>query len=206
MEFSKNIRRLREAAGLTQDELARKLDMTRPAIGRWESGATTPRTSLLPKLAEALDCTVAALMGEDAAEAVGVTGRSAWVPLVATSHMGAPEDDGEPDMQAEVPASVAEAHPRAVAVHAQGGCMDRRFPADCIVLVDPTVEPRNGDAVMARFADGRTVIRTYLMGAGVLLLSPDSWSDEYEDIVIRPDDEPVELAGTVVWYQQDRVI
>lgn len=206
MKLPNNIKRYREMAGLSQEKLAEKVGRTRPSVTAWESGRAIPRMPVLQQLAEIFGVSVADLMGEEAAEAVGVTGRSAWVPLVATSHMGAPEDDGEPDMQAEVPASVAEAHPRAVAVHAQGGCMDRRFPADCIVLVDPTVEPRNGDAVMARFADGRTVIRTYLMGAGVLLLSPDSWSDEYEDIVIRPDDEPVELAGTVVWYQQDRVI
>lgn len=206
MEFSERLLKLRSDAGMTQSELAQKLNISRPAIGSWESGRAKPRLDKLKQLADLFGTTVADLMGEDAAEAVGVTGRSAWVPLVATTHMGAPEDDGEPDMQAEVPASVAEAHPRAVAVHAQGGCMDRRFPADCIVLVDATVEPKNGDAVMARFADGRTVIRTYLMGAGVLLLSPDSWSDEYEDIVVRPDDEPVELAGTVVWYQQDHVI
>lgn len=206
MGLSSNIRRHRDRLGLTQAELAKKLNLTYSSVSQWETGRAIPRMGALKQLADLFGTTVADLMGEDAAEAVGVTGRSAWVPLVATSHMGAPEDDGEPDMQAEVPASVAEAHPRAVAVHAQGGCMDRRFPADCIVLVDATVEPKNGDAVMARFADGRTVIRTYLMGAGVLLLSPDSWSDEYEDIVVRPDDEPVELAGTVVWYQQDHVI
>ncbi|MGW5697363.1 helix-turn-helix transcriptional regulator, partial [Streptomyces asiaticus] len=36
-------KRLREAAGLSQAEVARALDIRREAVGNWESGRTEPR-------------------------------------------------------------------------------------------------------------------------------------------------------------------
>ena len=58
MDIAMKIKKCRENAGLTQEELADKLGVTRPAIGRWESGATKPRTTNLNMLAAALNVTV----------------------------------------------------------------------------------------------------------------------------------------------------
>lgn len=49
----------REQHGLTQAELARKVGVTRQAVGLWESGEFRPRP--VGKLAEALDITDAEL-------------------------------------------------------------------------------------------------------------------------------------------------
>ena len=34
-----------------------------------------------------------------------------------------------------------------------------------------------------------------------LVLSPDSWEEGYDDIVIAGDDHTVEFVGSVVWFQ-----
>ncbi len=57
------IRICREAAGLTASELARKVGVTLAAVSRWESGLDTPSAARLPKLAQALDCTIDQLFG-----------------------------------------------------------------------------------------------------------------------------------------------
>lgn len=41
------IRRLRTEKGLSQDELAEKLFVTRQAVSRWENGETTPNPETL---------------------------------------------------------------------------------------------------------------------------------------------------------------
>ena len=201
MGLGENIRKYREMAGLDQGQLASKLDRTNGAVSQWESGRSTPRMPTLHKLADVLNVTVSDLMGEGAE--IPLTGApTGLVPLVATSHMGEPEDDLEPDRSVPVPQEVIDRHPGCFAVRAEGGCMDRRYPHDCIIVLDPDMEPRVGDAVMARFPDGRSVVRAYMPGSSTLMLSPDSWSGEYEDIVIRPGDDPVELGGVAVWYQR----
>ena len=62
MEFSANLRRLRKAAGLTQEALAEKLHLTGQAVSRWETGEGYPEITLLPGLADLLGVTVDALL------------------------------------------------------------------------------------------------------------------------------------------------
>lgn len=52
------IKELREAAGLTQQELANEMGMVQTAISAWETEATIPRTRQLPVLARLLGCSI----------------------------------------------------------------------------------------------------------------------------------------------------
>lgn len=203
MDFAQKLRQMREKAGLTQGDLADKLDISRPAVSSWESGKIRPRLNKLQQLAELFDTTVADLMGEDATEAA-ISGTSRMVPLLGFAHMGEPCDEGNLADEVEVPASIADAHPRGFMVHAQGGCMDNRFPHDALLLVDPDMEPVNGQPVLAETADYGAVVRNYTRGRSTVMLTADSHSGEYDDILAGPDDEPVVCKGRIVWYMGER--
>lgn len=203
MEFGEKLRSLRAKAGLTQLDIAEKLDVSAAAIGAWENGRAKPRLTKLGQLAELLGTTVADLMGEDAAEAA-ISGTSRMVPLLGFAHMGDFEDEGNLADEVEVPASIADAHPRGFMVHAQGGCMDNRFPHDALLLVDPDMEPVNGQPVLAETSDYGAVVRNYTRGRSTVMLTADSHSGEYDDILAGPGDEPVVCKGRVVWYMGER--
>ena len=203
MDLGKKIRAHRDELGLTQAELADKLGLTYSSVSQWESGRATPRTPILRQLADLFGTTVADLMGEDASEAA-ISGTSRMVPLLGFAHMGEPCDEGSLSDEVEVPASIAEAHPRGFMVHAQGSCMDNRFPHDALLLVDPDMEPMNGQPVLAETADYGAVVRNYTRGRSTVMLTADSHSGEYDDILAGPDDEPVVCKGRVVWYMGER--
>lgn len=203
MDFAQKLRQMREKAGLTQGDLADKLDISRPAVSSWESGKIRPRLNKLQQLADLFGTTVADLMGEDAAEAA-ISGTSRMVPLLGFAHMGEPCDEGDLADEVEVPASIADAHPRGFMVHAQGGCMDNRFPHDALLLVDPDMEPVNGQPVLAETSDYGAVVRNYTRGRSTVMLTADSHSGEYDDILAGPGDEPVVCKGRVVWYMGER--
>lgn len=203
MEFGDKLRSLRTKAGLTQLDIAEKLDVSAAAIGAWENGRAKPRLTKLGQLAELLGTSAADLMGEDAAEAA-ISGTSRMVPLLGFAHMGEPCDEGNLADEVEVPASIADAHPRGFMVHAQGGCMDNRFPNDALLLVDPDMEPVNGQPVLAETADYGAVVRNYTRGRSTVMLTADSHSGEYDDILAGPGDEPVVCKGRVVWYMGER--
>lgn len=203
MEFGEKLRSLRTKAGLTQLDIAEKLDVSAAAIGAWENGRAKPRLTKLGQLAELLGTSAADLMGEDAAEAA-ISGTSRMVPLLGFAHMGEPCDEGNLADEVEVPASIADAHPRGFMVHAQGGCMDNRFPRDALLLVDPDMEPVNGQPVLAETSDYGAVVRNYTRGRSTVMLTADSHSGEYDDILAGPGDEPVVCKGRVVWYMGER--
>lgn len=203
MEFGEKLRSLRTKAGLTQLDIAEKLDVSAAAIGAWENGRAKPRLTKLGQLAELLGTSAADLMGEDATE-TAISGTSRMVPLLGFAHMGEPCDEGNLADEVEVPASIAEAHPRGFMVHAQGGCMDNRFPHDALLLVDPDMEPANGQPVLAETEDHGAVVRLYTRGTSTVMLTADSHSGEYDDILAGPGDDPVVCKGRVVWYMGER--
>ena len=66
--LSENLQSLRKAKGLSQEELAAKLNVVRQTVSKWEKGLSVPDSEMLIALAEALDVSVAALLGEEIPE------------------------------------------------------------------------------------------------------------------------------------------
>ena len=59
------IRELRVNAGLTQAQLAKKMNVDQSCVSLWESEKTNPAKKLHKKLAKVLGCTVDELLRED---------------------------------------------------------------------------------------------------------------------------------------------
>ena len=57
------IYQLRTKAGLSQDELAEKVFVTRQAVSRWENGETVPNTETLKRLSELFNVSINTLLG-----------------------------------------------------------------------------------------------------------------------------------------------
>ena len=63
MDTKDVIFQLRTQKGLSQDELAEKLFVTRQAVSRWETGETTPNTETLKLLSAFFDVSINTLLG-----------------------------------------------------------------------------------------------------------------------------------------------
>ena len=66
--LNENIKKLRQAKGLSQEELAIKLNVVRQTISKWENGLSVPDSSMLITLADELDTSVGILLGEPVTE------------------------------------------------------------------------------------------------------------------------------------------
>ena len=63
MEANKILLDLRTRNGLTQEELAQRVFVTRQAVSRWESGETTPNVETLKRLSQVFDVSINTLLG-----------------------------------------------------------------------------------------------------------------------------------------------
>ena len=63
METKDIIHELRTKNGMSQDELAEKVFVTRQAVSRWENGETIPNTETLMLLSKLLDVSINTLLG-----------------------------------------------------------------------------------------------------------------------------------------------
>ena len=67
LNIGENLRRLRRAADMTQEQLADKLGVAYQSVSRWENGTTYPDMEFLPVLAGIFGVTVDELIGNDEA-------------------------------------------------------------------------------------------------------------------------------------------
>src|SRR5699024_6370193 len=63
--LNENIKTLRKAKGLSQEELAIKLNVVRQTVSKWEKGLSVPDAGMVIKIAEVLETTVNVLLGEE---------------------------------------------------------------------------------------------------------------------------------------------
>lgn len=61
--FSENLKSVRKEKGLTQDELAIRLNVVRQTISKWEKGLSVPDAEMLIRIAEIFEVSVSRLLG-----------------------------------------------------------------------------------------------------------------------------------------------
>jgi len=67
--LNENIKALRKSKGLSQEELALKLNVVRQTISKWEQGLSVPDADMLISISEVFETPVSTLLGETVAEA-----------------------------------------------------------------------------------------------------------------------------------------
>ena len=63
MEIKDILKGLREGKGLTQEQMAERVKVTRQAVSRWETGETQPNTDTLKLLSHEFDVSINTLLG-----------------------------------------------------------------------------------------------------------------------------------------------
>jgi AbrB family looped-hinge helix DNA binding protein len=103
--LKENLVMLRKLNGYSQEQIAEKLDISRQAYAKWESGATVPDLEKAARLAEVYGVTVDGLLKTETAEGVGTIppaprGKNIWgavtlgdrgqiiIPKAARDHLG----------------------------------------------------------------------------------------------------------------------
>ena len=67
--LNENIKAIRKSKGLSQQELAVKLNVVRQTVSKWETGLSVPDSDMLISISEVLETPVSTLLGETVTEA-----------------------------------------------------------------------------------------------------------------------------------------
>ena len=127
--------------------------------------------------------------------------RKAYLPLLGKVHAGDAQEPQVLDERISLPYEVWEHHRNGYFLQVEGQCMSKIYPEGSYILIDPAQSPTNGSIAVVSIDGADYVMRRLYKGSSVLVLSPDSWEEGYEDIVIAGDDHTVEFVGSVVWFQ-----
>lgn len=84
---------LRTKSGLSQDELAKKVFVTRQAVSRWETGETVPNTETLKLLSEVFDVSINTLLGAPQKRVCQCCGMPLEDEIIGRNKDGSPNED-----------------------------------------------------------------------------------------------------------------
>ena len=153
-----NIKCLRTREGLTQQQFADMLGVTKETVCRWERGHTAVKVSTLDKLTELFDVTFDELAASNSGLAsAGLSSRPEKSQNVAQNeeceiYKIVRRNGGfslKNSGRTFVPGPVLERHPGGFLVQMNGSGMSRCYPQSSVLLVDPVAKPWNGCTVVA---------------------------------------------------------
>ena len=202
--FADRLREARKAKRYSQTEVSRMLGVTQQAVGKWETGRSTPDPQTVARLAEFLDTTADALLGLQQAPATApAVGRNAFsryteslVPVVGTVRAGYGALAFEEDYGKEY-ASVKDPQNYFYLV-VKGDSMEPRISDGDLALVHRQNTLENGDlGVLVYGSDGEGTLKKYIQRGNSVILHP--FNPDYEELVIKGEElDHLYIAGKVV--------
>lgn len=185
--FKNRISAARQAAELTQGELAEKVGVVRRQIAAYEAGNSKPRKNVLTNLAAALG-TTSEWLAEGAGEAPDLSKvvKTITLPLIPVlSYSDSVFDLNNPASFSRFVPSIPEASDKAFAYEVIGDSMTSSygvsFPSGTIVIIDPSLEPNHMDYVL-HYIDGFCSFKQLIFDQGDWYLY--SLNDDYPSYVI----------------------
>lgn len=207
MSIGKNIKRLRSKYGLTQEELGAIADVSSMAVSQWENDRAVPRMGAVQAIADHFKISKSEIIDDEKdnhklrANVQGMAMGS--VPLLGSVHAGKPQDPDTYDGDTvKIPQFLIDSDPECYALEAEGDCMNKVYPEGCTIAVSPNKEPMNGSVAVVSIDGREAVMRRMYRTPNTLVLSPDSFNPDHDDIVVTSETEhTIEFLGKVVWFQ-----
>lgn len=206
MSFPELLRQCRKQKHMSQAELASLLGVTQQAVGKWESGKSSPDPTTVAKLAEILDTTADYLLGLFDPTAEGQTEERFFgsyvyslIPVIGTVKAGYgalayEEDYGKEYARVKDPSSY-------FYLVVRGDSMEPRIHDGDLVAIRSQPEVENGEIAAVRIGEEATLKHVYLH-ENFIELRPEN--PAFSSIILsREDMNAVVIEGKAVGLCRD---
>lgn len=205
-DFKSVLKVLRKSNNLTQDMLAKKLGLSRSAIGMYEKGSREPDYEILEKIADFFNVDIDYLLGrtlkttllpESIKQANKPTG--VRIPVLGRVAAGIPIEAIEDIIDTEeIPESLAKTG-TFFGLKLKGSSMEPRMCEDDVVIVRQQSDAEDGDIVIATVnGDEATCKRLKKYNDGIVLISNNPNYDPMYFSNKEIQEKPVKIIGKVV--------
>jgi len=195
MDMGKRIARIRRSLGLSQAEVARRLEWSPPNYARIEKGRITPSLRSLQAIAEVLEVPLSTLTDEEALGGeVPVVAFASAGPGVEFTDQGYPAGGG----MYFLPRPPQFTDPNGFGVEVAGDSMVPKYEDGQVVMVDTRKRPVSGDYAVVGLMDGDKYVKRYRESGGMVVL--ESVNPLYPPVVVPPHE--VRFAYKIVWVRE----
>ena len=193
------IKELRLQFGITQKELAKKLNIAQNTLSTWETGKFEPDISALNKLGEIFNVSTDYLLGRDVVSAPADDKNGVWIPVLGQVQAGLPTTAVEHIFDYEQISRDMSGTGEFFALRVKGDSMEPKFTEGDVVIVRKQSTASDGDIVIALVnGDDATIKKIKIRPEGIILTPLNS---QYEPMFYNNDEIetlPVTIIGKVV--------
>ena len=192
--IGRNIKRLRREKGYSQEQLARKLNVTQGAVSHWEKGTSNPEAAQLLAMAQIFGVTLDQFTDDSPLRDFdGINIKKAAIPIVGEIACGTPitaeeNIEGYADLPDGIRADFA--------LRCKGDSMTPTFLDGDLVLIRQQPEVENGQ-IAAVNIDGEATLKHVYFHENGLMLTADN--PKYAPIFV-PKDSEITIHGLAVGY------
>lgn len=196
MTVGETIKKLRKDKGLTQKELAEKLDLAPTAVSAWERNANKPMMDKLSIMAKLFDVPISTFYKDMPTNIIEVSQRTVRIPVLGKIACGDPilaeanYEDYRTELEDRLPAG------RLFYLEAKGDSMAPEITSGSMVLLREQYDVENGEiaAVMLNGNEEAT-LKKIKKQDGMIILMPVN--PNYEPIFVTKDNT-AQIIGKVI--------
>lgn len=209
-QISKNIKRYRIKAKLTQAELGLLLDKGESTISMWESGAREPKMKTLEKVATVLKVSISDLIGSGTTAPTPIISApisSQTIPVYGFTAAGTPIEAMESIQgHVEIPQSLLQKYgaENLAALKVSGDSMNKVIPDGAIAVVARNQAVSNGEIAVVYYDGYNATLKTVYQTSENILLEPASYNPENKPLIINNANKAeVSFFGKLVYWCSD---
>ena len=194
--LGKNIKRLRRLKGYSQEQLARKLNVTQGAVSHWEKGISNPEAAQLLLMAQIFDVTLDQFTSDlPTRDFDAINIKKAAIPIIGNIACGERiTPDTNPDGYADLPDGVQ----ADFALRCRGDSMAPTFIDGDLVLIRQQPEVENGQIAAVNIGGETTLKHVYFREDGITLTADNP---KYAPVFVPANsDNEIIIHGLAVGY------
>lgn len=200
MSIGKRIKQKRNELNLTQDMLARKIQVSNVAISHWESDETKPNANNSYNLSKILKCDLSWLLNGNSYESNVATIHIDGIKIPLISFKQAIDWNNEKlhTLKVEYIMSSLDISIQSFALRLIDDSMLPSFAIDDIVIIDPDITPAAGEFVLA-IQNGCVLFRKFKIDTSIGDFSLIPLNQDYP--IIYSIDSSINIIGTMVEHR-----
>lgn len=204
--FATNLRHLRLESGMTQEELAKKLDKDYSTIGKWELGQRSPIVADVVKISELFNISLPDLLGKDLrfdeAKVIDLDTDIIKIPVFGTIKAGIPiESQNDIIEYVDIPRSWTKGNKKFFGLKISGDSMFPKYNEKDIVIFEQTndIELYNGKDCAIMINGTESTFKKILINEQGIVLQP--YNTAYDIIMFSKEQVehlPIKIVGIAI--------
>lgn len=198
--YGKKLKKLRDLEGWTQEEVAKKLGVTKQTYSNYEREERKPGLKMIQKLAEVYQVDIDRVFGSDLVKEEPIEYNvNEQIPVIGTIAAGAPILAEQNILgYAPAPPMMKLQNRNVFYLEVKGESMNREFPNGSFVLVEQGVQVENGEIAAVLVNGDEATVKKIHQKDNILTLIPMSNDDSFYPEAVNLENIEVRIIGKVI--------